>query len=447
MNAQTPGGLVTEEFAYDGGRSVTVDVPPESTGSVVFLADAGWHVSALSEALHRAGSRSTLVAGVHGLPDDDGRLHECVLGFETAHFASHETFFVHEVGQWLTTRFGIQLHPERTAVWGASLGGEFALDGAWAPRCLRFRPRVFARLWVPPAGHHADPAARVYFVAGEDEPFFLDNATRWVAALRDNGATVVRKQRPGGHGGSFWAEEFPLDGRLGIRSLNHWRKPCDPIIDPHAQPAAFGGGLGLSSCRRTMKLGAWLDLLSSSSTVAHPRHSLGSGLWRSTASRSVPTTMRRSPGWRGSVAHQRPIRASSSTAQRSRCASKKWRSCRTSSGPCTSTSRRRTGHWNETAWCRSERRSSACCGNLDEAIERYRRAEQFEAAQGAHALLARTRVDLADVLLQREALGDDADAERLLTLAEREAARMGAGLVEQRARRVRERRPAGAETR
>lgn len=89
------------------------------------------------------------------------------------------------------------------------------------------------------------------------------------------------------------------------------------------------------------------------------------------------------------------------------------------------------------AWLRAG--LAACTGNLEEAIERYRRAEEFEATQGAHALLARTRVDLADVLLRRANPGDDADAERLLTQAETEAARMGAGLIEQRARRIRER--------
>ncbi len=43
--------------------------------------------------------------------------------------------------------------------------------------------------------------------------------------------------------------------------------------------------------------------------------------------------------------------------------------------------------------------------------------------QGARALLARARVDLAEVSLQRAALSD-ADAERLLVLAGGEAARM-----------------------
>jgi len=207
----TPGRLVTESFGYDGGRTVTVYVPPESPDSVVFLADGGWHVSALSEALHTAGRHSTLVVGVHGLSDDDGRLREYVLGFDKERFASHETFFVHEVGQWVISRFGVELLPERTGVWGASLGGEFALAMGL------LHTEVFGSVLAcsPGAGFRPpdvmpSPLPRVYLVAGEDEPFFFVNATRWAAALRDNGATVAMKHRPGEHGGSFWAEEFPL---------------------------------------------------------------------------------------------------------------------------------------------------------------------------------------------------------------------------------------------
>lgn len=108
--------MVTETFGYDGGRSVTVSVPVEPPESVVFLADGGWHVSSLSEALHGAGRRSTLLVGVHGRPDDDGRLHEYVPGFDSERFASHETFFVDDVGQWVASRFAMELRPARTSV-------------------------------------------------------------------------------------------------------------------------------------------------------------------------------------------------------------------------------------------------------------------------------------------------------------------------------------------
>jgi hypothetical protein len=55
-----------------------------------------------------------------------------------------------------------------------------------------------------------DALPRAYLVAGPLEPFFLKNAARWAAALRDAGADVVMTERVGSHGGAFWKEEFPL---------------------------------------------------------------------------------------------------------------------------------------------------------------------------------------------------------------------------------------------
>jgi hypothetical protein len=54
------------------------------------------------------------------------------------------------------------------------------------------------------------PLPRVYLVAGTEEPFFLENATRWADALRDASARVIMTKRKGSHGGAFWREEFPL---------------------------------------------------------------------------------------------------------------------------------------------------------------------------------------------------------------------------------------------
>jgi hypothetical protein len=51
---------------------------------------------------------------------------------------------------------------------------------------------------------------RTYLTAGTLEPFFLENANCWAAALRDAGADVVMTERVGLHGDSFWREEFPL---------------------------------------------------------------------------------------------------------------------------------------------------------------------------------------------------------------------------------------------
>lgn len=74
----TAGQFVTETFNYDGGRQVYV--PPDPATAVVFAGDGGWHISKSGGALEPAKVRSTMVVGVHGMPDDDGRLKEYVLG-------------------------------------------------------------------------------------------------------------------------------------------------------------------------------------------------------------------------------------------------------------------------------------------------------------------------------------------------------------------------------
>jgi enterochelin esterase-like enzyme len=121
------GELVTEALDYDGGRSITVYVPPDPTEAIVFAADGSWHIARLSEVIDGASGPSTMIVGVHGLSDDEGRLKEYVPGFDADRFAAHEKFFVDDVRQWVASRFGIALPLERTGVWGASLGGELAL--------------------------------------------------------------------------------------------------------------------------------------------------------------------------------------------------------------------------------------------------------------------------------------------------------------------------------
>src|SRR5207248_7783138 len=140
----------------------------------------------LAEALQGAKSESTMIVGVHGLADDDGRLHEYVPVVDPERFARHEKFFLEDVGQWVQSRFGIALPAERTAVWGASLGGELAL-------AIGFRhPDVYGAVLCasPGAGYRPPPVLpsprpRVYLVAGRQEQFFLDNAMRWADSLRD----------------------------------------------------------------------------------------------------------------------------------------------------------------------------------------------------------------------------------------------------------------------
>jgi enterochelin esterase-like enzyme len=204
------GQFVTETFAYDGGRPATVYVPPDPPDAIVFAAD-GQRIAKRGRLLEKAGIRSTMIVGAHSLTDEMARLREYSPGFEPERFAAHERFFVEDVRRWAQSRFGLALPTERTAVFGVSAGGELAL-------ALGLRhPDVYGAIFcASPGGGYRPPAVmsnplpRAYLVAGTQEPFFLQNATRWADAMRNAGADVVMNERAGSHGGAFWREEFPL---------------------------------------------------------------------------------------------------------------------------------------------------------------------------------------------------------------------------------------------
>ena len=204
------GEFVTEMFEYDGGRQVTVCVPPDPPEAIVFAGD-GQGISKWCRLLEKADVPSTMIVGVDGLTDETLRLHEYSPGFDPERFAAHEKFFVEDVRRWTESRFGVALPAECTAVFGVSAGGELAL-------ALGLRhPHVFgAVLCASPGGGYKPPGImprplpRTYLVADIQEPFFLANARRWADALRNAGADVVMNERVGSHGGAFWREEFPL---------------------------------------------------------------------------------------------------------------------------------------------------------------------------------------------------------------------------------------------
>src|SRR5437660_1635435 len=63
------GELITETFDYDGGRQVTVYVPPDPPEAVVFAGD-GQGISRWGGFLEAAAVPSTMIVGVHGLADE-----------------------------------------------------------------------------------------------------------------------------------------------------------------------------------------------------------------------------------------------------------------------------------------------------------------------------------------------------------------------------------------
>lgn len=203
------GGLVTETLRYGGGRQVTVYVPAEPPQAVVFAGD-GQLIAPWGEDLETADVPPTMVVGVHRLDDETLRLHEYSPAFDPDRFDAHETFVVDDVRGWVRSRFGVSLPAARTAVFGVSASAELAL-------ALGLRhPDVYGTVFcASPGAGYRPPAAmpgrlpRTYLVGGTEEPFFLENAARWAASLREAGADVILTERVGTHGGPFWREEFP----------------------------------------------------------------------------------------------------------------------------------------------------------------------------------------------------------------------------------------------
>ncbi|MEG9436528.1 hypothetical protein JAO29_10190 [Edaphobacter sp. HDX4] len=201
---------MTDTTEFDGGRKVTVYIPLTPPEAIVFAGD-GQRIAGWGRSLESAMVPSTMIVGVHSLNDERLRLHDYSPGFDPERFAAHETFFVEDVRRWTKARFGVALPAERTAIFGASAGGESAL-------ALGLRhPQVYgAILCASPGGGYKPPATmpfplpRTYLVAGTEEPFFLDNARRWAVALHNAGADVVMQERAGSHGGAFWREELAL---------------------------------------------------------------------------------------------------------------------------------------------------------------------------------------------------------------------------------------------
>src|SRR5262252_5966533 len=123
MSSSITGEFVTKTFAYDGGRQVTVYVPPVPPEAVVFAGD-GQLISQWGGVLEAAGVPPVMIVGTHRLDDEMLRLQEYSPVFDAERFAAHETFFVGDVRHWVRSRFSVALPAERTAVFGVSASAE-----------------------------------------------------------------------------------------------------------------------------------------------------------------------------------------------------------------------------------------------------------------------------------------------------------------------------------
>jgi enterochelin esterase-like enzyme len=211
------GQFVTETLDYDGGRQVTAYLPQARPEAIIFAGD-GQLIASWGGVLEAADLPPTTIVGAHRRDDETLRLHEYSPGesttafaFDPERFAAHEKFFVDDVRRWVQSRFDITLPANRTAVFGVSASGELAL-------ALGLRhPDIYGAVFcASPGAGYRPPAVmpsslpHAYLVAGTQEPFFLENATRWANALRDAGADVVLTERVGSHGDAFWRDELPL---------------------------------------------------------------------------------------------------------------------------------------------------------------------------------------------------------------------------------------------
>jgi hypothetical protein len=153
------GQLVTETFEYGGGRQVTAYVPPAPPEAIVFAGD-GQLIAPWGGVLEAADLPPTMIIGAHRAGDETLRLHEyspgestAAFAFDPERFAAHEEFFVEDVRRWAKSHFSVVLPAERTAVFGVSASGEFALamglrhpDIYGARSCARRRVQVTDRL-------------------------------------------------------------------------------------------------------------------------------------------------------------------------------------------------------------------------------------------------------------------------------------------------------------
>lgn len=203
------GETVTETFGYDGKRQVTVYVPTRPPDAIVFCGD-GQLIPQWGADLEERDLPATMIVGSHRADDETRRLHEYSPTFDPERFEAHEKFFIDDVRAWLSSQFELDLPRQRTAVFGVSAGGEFALAMG-----VRF-PDLFGAVFCasPGAGYRPPEkipgtVPRTYLVAGTQEPFFLENALRWANALRDGGIEVVMKEKGAGHDDTMWRTEFP----------------------------------------------------------------------------------------------------------------------------------------------------------------------------------------------------------------------------------------------
>ncbi|MEZ4682627.1 MAG: hypothetical protein R2932_51310 [Caldilineaceae bacterium] len=203
------GEMVTETFSYDDGRQVTVYVPPDPPEAIVFAGD-GQLIAQWGETLEAADLPPTMIIGAPR-GRRDAAATRVFAQVRSGTVCRPRTVFRRGcrcVGA-VSVRYNAAARPHG-GLWCFG-GGELALALG-----LRHPDRYGAIFAASPGAGYQPPAVmpsplpRTYLVAGTQEPFFLENATRWADALHATDAAVVLRRRVAGHDDTMWREEFPL---------------------------------------------------------------------------------------------------------------------------------------------------------------------------------------------------------------------------------------------
>ena len=212
------GEFVTETFDYDGGRQVTVYVPPDPPEAVVFAGD-GQFISQWGEVLETADAPSTMIVGVHGLADETPRLHSTRRPCPGTVRGTREVLRRGRPPMDGGAVWSSAARRPHRGVRGLGGRGAGARHRASASRHLRCGLLRLARRGLPTACADAELASARVPRRRTLEPFFLENATRWAAVLRDAGADVVDERARRIARRRVLATRVPADGGVGVRTI------------------------------------------------------------------------------------------------------------------------------------------------------------------------------------------------------------------------------------
>lgn len=198
-------------------RGVTIFLPrnclPTSTCPIVFCTD-GQAVEAFSHRIERdINDRKLPPLVLVGAHSSQRRSQEYTFGQDDSRFRLHEHFFTKELPDWLNATFNLKADRNRTAVFGFSHGGAFALTMASRHSDLFSVVIAFSTAGAfeeyQVTEHTTGPNPRFYLSAGSREKPLLKTTRRFAKHLDRSKVDCVVTERHAGHDFTYWETELP----------------------------------------------------------------------------------------------------------------------------------------------------------------------------------------------------------------------------------------------